>query len=65
MLDLLVNTGIAPSKSEARRLVQQGGILINDKKVETIEETVGTGDFKEGFIIVKKGKKNFFKVELV
>ncbi len=65
VLDLLVNTGIAPSKSEARRLVQQGGILINDKKVETIEETVGTGDFKEGFIIVKKGKKNFFKVELV
>ena len=65
ILDLLVKTGIAPSKSEARRLVQQGGILVNDKKVETIEETLGKDDFAQGFVIVKKGKKNFFKVELV
>ena len=65
ILDLLIKTGIAPSKSEARRLVQQGGILVNDKKVETIEETLGKDDFAQGFVIVKKGKKNFFKVELV
>ena len=65
ILDLLVKTGIAPSKSDARRLVQQGGILVNDKKVETIEETLGKDDFAQGFVIVKKGKKNFFKVELV
>ena len=33
--------------------------------VETIEETLGKDDFAQGFVIVKKGKKNFFKVELV
>ncbi|MBQ2697448.1 MAG: tyrosine--tRNA ligase, partial [Clostridia bacterium] len=64
ILDLLTKTAIAPSKSEARRLVQQGGILVNDKKVEAIEEVVAKDAFAEGYIVVKKGKKNFFKVEL-
>ncbi|NLT58548.1 MAG: tyrosine--tRNA ligase [Clostridiales bacterium] len=65
VLELLTATGIAPSKSEARRLVEQGGIVIDDLKVEGIDATVGKEQFKDGFVVVKKGKKNVYKVELV
>jgi tyrosyl-tRNA synthetase len=63
VLDLLVATKLAPSKSEARRLVQQGGILVNDEKVESIDAAFEKKDF-EGAFVVKKGKKTFLKVTL-
>ena len=64
VLDLLVKTEIAPSKSEARRLVEQGGIIIADVKIEDAKATIGKDIFKDGFVLVKKGKKSFYKVEL-
>ncbi len=64
LLDLLVKTDIAPSKAEARRLVEQGGIILGDIKVEDAKATVGKDLFDNGFVIVKKGKKNFYKVVL-
>ena len=63
VLDLLVAAKLAPSKSEARRLVQQGGILVNDEKVESIDTAFEKKDF-EGAFVVKKGKKTFLKVTL-
>ncbi len=63
VLDLLVVTKLAPSKSEARRLVQQGGILVNDVKVEAIDANWEKSAF-EGTFIVKKGKKTFLKITL-
>ncbi len=63
VLDLLVATKLAPSKSEARRLVTQGGILVNDEKVDSIDATFEKAAF-EGTFIVKKGKKTFLKVTL-
>ena len=63
ILDLLVATKLAPSKSEARRLVTQGGILVNDEKVDSIDATFEKVAF-EGTFIVKKGKKTFLKVTL-
>jgi len=63
VLDLLVATKLAPSKSEARRLVTQGGILVNDAKVEAIDAAWDKAAFEETFI-VKKGKKTFLKVTL-
>ena len=63
ILDLLVATKLAPSKSEARRLVTQGGILVNDEKVDSIDATFEKAAF-EGTFIVKKGKKTFLKVTL-
>ncbi len=62
ILDLLVKSSLAPSKGEARRLVNQGGISVNDEKVAAIDKTVGKGDLKDGYMIVKKGKKTFIKI---
>ena len=63
ILDLLVASKLAPSKSEARRLVTQGGILVNDEKVEAIDAAWDKAAFNETFI-VKKGKKTFLKITL-
>jgi len=64
ILNLLVETGLSPSKSEARRLVTQGGICINDEKISDIAFSVTAESFKDGSIMVKKGKKVYHKVEL-
>ncbi|MDR0919028.1 MAG: tyrosine--tRNA ligase [Oscillospiraceae bacterium] len=57
ILDLLVESNLAPSKGEARRLIQQGGISIDDVKITDIAHTVQITDF----VIIKKGKKIFHK----
>ncbi|MBR4753612.1 MAG: tyrosine--tRNA ligase [Lachnospiraceae bacterium] len=59
--DLLVAAGLAASKSEARRLVQQGGVSVEDEKVADIEFKVEKAALKEG-VVVKKGKKVFKRV---
>ena len=58
LLNLLVKADLAPSVSEARRLVQQGGITVNDEKKSDPKEMIRL----EGEIIVRKGKKAFKKV---
>lgn len=60
--DMLVSTGILPSKGEARRLMQQNGLSINDAKITDVNAKITDEDFKDGFMVVKKGKKGFFKV---
>ena len=62
--ELLVNCKFASSKGEARRLIEQGGISINDEKVENFNTTLTAKDFEKGYAILKKGKKNFIKVVL-
>ena len=62
--DLLVKTELAPSKAEAKRLIKQGGITINDEKVTAFDAAVSEADFAEGHIILKKGKKVFHKVTM-
>ena len=62
IMDLTVKTNFIPSKSEARRLIQQGGLCINDQKIVDINYLVKKEDFKEGYILAKKGKKNFLKI---
>ncbi len=64
LLDLLVKTKLLPSKGEARRLVQQGGVTLNDEKVT--EPTLFIDkDTVKNTVIIKKGKKVFHKVILV
>lgn len=60
ILDLLVNSGITESKSEARRLITQGGILIDNIKKENPNEIIKLTTNQE--LIIKKGKKTFVKV---
>lgn len=62
LIDLLVLTNIAQSKSEARRLIEQGGISISGEKVSSVLKDVSIDDFEDGYIVIKKGKKVYHKV---
>ena len=62
LLDLLVRTGLAPSKREARQLVQQGGITVDDVKMADPSARLNRSDFDKGYVVVRKGKKIFRKV---
>ena len=64
ILDVMVNAGLAASKGEARRLVQQGGVSVNDVKVTDPTAALAEGDFAEGHAIIKKGKKVYHKITL-
>ena len=64
LLDLLVETKLLPSKGEARRLVQQGGVSINDEKVTDVALMLDNSFIKEDGMIIKKGKKVFHRVVL-
>jgi tyrosyl-tRNA synthetase len=64
IIDLLVNTKILPSKSEARRLVQQGGLTINDEKIIDPSMEVTEEKFKDGSMLMRRGKKNYNRIVL-
>ncbi|MDD2970221.1 MAG: tyrosine--tRNA ligase, partial [Lachnospiraceae bacterium] len=61
ILTLLVRSGLATSKSDARRAVEQGGVMIGNEKVTDVKETCKREVFEEEFIL-KKGKKQFRKI---
>ena len=63
-IDLLVLSKLAPSRGEARRLIQQGGMLAGDEKVEAIDKTFDKGAFEGDGLVVKKGKKTFHRFTL-
>lgn len=60
--DLLVKTGLCASKSEARRMIEGGGITMKGEKVTRFDYSVTTADFENNSLLLKKGKKNFIKV---
>ena len=64
LLDVLANNKIVPSKSEGRRLIQQGGLSINGEKVVEVSRVLTEEDFKDGSALIKRGKKNYNKIEL-
>ena len=64
ILSLLVETKLAPSRSEARRLVMQGGVMVNDIKVTAIDTIYTTNDLVEDALIIKKGKKGFHQIKI-
>ena len=63
VLDLLVAAGLAPSKGEARRLVQQGGISVDGEKVTDVSAVVNAEVLGKG-IVIKKGKKVYHRITL-
>ena len=64
ILDAIVLVGMAPSKGQAKQLIAQGGITLNDEKVEDVQYKLSDSDFNdEGYAILKKGKKVFHKLE--
>ncbi|MGE5560447.1 MAG: tyrosine--tRNA ligase [Chloroflexota bacterium] len=62
IVDLLVRTELAPSKSEARRLIAGGGIQINGDRVETSDRMITEADFRDGVVMLRKGKKGWHRV---
>ena len=64
IISILVDTKLAPTRSEARRLVNQGGVTVNDVKVPAFDAVYGSKDFNENqAFMVKKGKKGFFQIK--
>lgn len=65
ILDVLVATKICDTKSEARRLVEQGGIAVDDVKIADFKFVLSAEKFADGSgVVLRKGKKNFFKLTL-
>ncbi len=64
VLSMLVTTGLCPSRGEARRLVQQGGVTVDDVKVASIDESLARERFEGEGVIVRKGKKVFHRVKV-
>ena len=64
VLSMLVATGLCLSRGEARRLVQQGGVTIDDVKVASIDESLARERFEGEGVIVRKGKKVFHRVKV-
>ncbi len=65
IIDLLAEKNIIQTKSEGRRMIQQSGIYLNDQTVESHEYLISMNDFTDGFAMIRKGKKKYYKVELV
>ncbi len=62
LLDVMVQAGLIKSKGEGRRLVQQGGVSLNDEKVTDPMLILSAADFEKGYAVIKKGKKVFHKI---
>lgn len=65
VLEIAIRASIVPSFSEGRRLVSQGAVSLNDEKIADPNLNFNLEDFAEGYAILKKGKKNLVKVDLV
>ena len=62
IVDAIVLCNIAPSKGQARTLINQGGISLNDVKITDTTYILSDNDFSDGYAILKKGKKIFYKL---
>lgn len=62
ILDAIITAGMAPSKGQARTLISQGGITLNDEKISDVNYVLSDDDFKDGYAILRKGKKVYHKL---
>ena len=63
ILTMLVKAGLCPSKSDARRNIQQGGVTANDEKITDISKIFSRSELRKG-VILRRGKKNYQKIIL-
>ncbi|MBN2546281.1 MAG: tyrosine--tRNA ligase [Spirochaetes bacterium] len=62
ILDIFVETGLCSSKSEVRRLIQQGGCKVNEQKIDNFDEMIGLDQITDKGIILKNGKKKIHRI---
>ena len=65
IIDALVKSKLCASNSEARRIVEQGGAILNEEKINDIHRTLNENDFTNNFAILKRGKKLLIKLNLI
>lgn len=65
IIEVLEKMKLIPSRSEGRRLITQGGITLNGEKVTAFDHVVSEADFKDGYILIQKGKKVYHRGQLV
>ncbi len=63
-IDLFVESGLCPSKSEARRLIQQGGAFVNEEKVTDLERILDSTLVQDGILLLRAGKKRYVRVRV-
>jgi tyrosyl-tRNA synthetase len=63
--ELIFEAGLATSRSEARRLVQQGGVYINDERIGEGQTIISGNSVKEGEILIRVGKKKYHKIKII
>ena len=63
ILDMMLSAKLIPSKGEGRRLVQQGGVFIDDVKVDAFDKKISKSELEKG-IVLRKGKKTFHRFTL-
>ena len=64
ILDLMLKCGLVPSKKEARRLIEQGGVELDGQKVTDVNASVSAAQLSGDGVMIKKGKKVFHRASL-
>ncbi len=62
IIDAMIKAGLVSSRGEARRLIEQGGVSVDDVKITVPNYIIPLADFDKGYAIIKKGKKVFHKI---
>lgn len=62
IVDIVTTGKLCSSKSDSRRMIEGGGIYLNDSKVDNINQKITESDLKDNYVIMRKGKKNYLKV---
>ncbi|MDD4048155.1 MAG: tyrosine--tRNA ligase [Clostridia bacterium] len=65
ILTLLLKTKLTSSKGEGRRLIQQGGIYLNDKRIDEFSQIINLDDFEDRKLMLRKGKKIYHQIEII
>ena len=62
IIDAMIKAGLVSSRGEARRLIEQGGVSVDDVKITAPNHIIPLANFDKGYAIIKKGKKVFHKI---
>jgi len=65
LVEIMIQAGLAPSKSEARRVIKGGGVSVNERKVDSVPARLSPQDISDGEIMIKVGKKRFHRLKIV
>ena len=65
IVDLVADSKLCASKSEARRMIEGGGVYLNEEKITDFRRLLSLDDLQDNYCIIRKGKKNYMKIEII